>query len=191
MLVILTTVGLSSSMCQIAATYRLKDNVTLEYFQLAIQLALVTVGTIFIAKMGSDVGENSFVVEQCLPFVSVEDGEVANINKILYLYNSEPGELSFNFVISAIVVLSTIISVIMLQRTKQMGELIMMCNQMVVELLKFFATFGLYLVITLVIGIMLKGMYRTEETTEFGVLLDLFNAFNGIADFAFFSVPYG
>lgn len=62
---------------------------------------------------------------------------------------------------------------------------------MIIELVKFFATFGLYLIITLVLGIMLKEMYRTESTNDFGVLLDLFNAFNGIADYSLFYEPIG
>lgn len=65
-----------------------------------------------------------------------------------------------------------------------MGELIMMCNQMIVELFKFFATFGLYLLIVTVIGIMLKELFRLESTSNFGVVLDLFNAFNGIAEYS-------
>ena len=93
--------------------------------------------------------------------------------------------------ISAITVLATLISIVMLQRTQAMGELIMMCNQMMVELFKFFATFGLYLLIVTVIGIMLKELFRLESTSNFGVVLDLFNAFNGIAEYSQFTVPIG
>lgn len=100
-------------------------------------------------------------------------------------------EVSFNFVISAFIILSTILSVIMLQRTKLMGELIMMGSQMLVEFVKFFATFGLFLLITLFVGVVLKDKFRVVPNTHFEFTLDIFGAFNGIARFELFTEPVG
>ena len=137
-------------------TYRLKDNMTLNYFHLIIQLALIIVGLIFMTRVLAESNENHGITSQCIPYVNLDQNQIMNVNQVLYLFNTETGEISFNFVISAIIVLSTMISIIMLQRTKVMGELLMMGNQMIIELFKFFATFGFYLMITIMLGVFLK-----------------------------------
>lgn len=72
-----------------------------------------------------------------------------------------------------------------------MGELIMMCSQMIIEFMKFFATFGLFLLITLVIGIILKDKFRVVQNTNFEFMLDIFSSFNGIVEFYNFTAPVG
>ena len=72
-----------------------------------------------------------------------------------------------------------------------MGELIMMTSHMGNEFLKFFATFGLFLILSFMLLIILQDVFKLTRTDYFGIILDLFNAFNGITDFAEFTVPLG
>jgi hypothetical protein len=59
------------------------------------------------------------------------------------------------------------------------------------ELMKFVATFGLYLSIVIVSGLIMKEVFRVESGDNFVVILDLFNAFNGLSDFSKFTSPLG
>lgn len=89
------------------------------------------------------------------------------------------GELNFKLIASTIIIQSSMISVIMLQRTQYLGELIMMLDQMKNELIRFFATFGLIIVSFLLVGRMLGSELKYENATFWEVFMDLFNAFNG------------
>jgi len=77
------------------------------------------------------------------------------VNKVYSIQNPLDGELNANYIISAIITQSSIISIIMLQRTQYLGQLIMMLQQMMTEFSKFFLTFGLIIAMFLIIGRML------------------------------------
>ena len=79
----------------------------------------------------------------------------------------------------------------MLQRTQYLGELIMMLDQMTNELVRFFATFGLIIILFLLVGRMLSSELKEEHATFFQAFLDLFNAFNGNQEFEEFLAPTG
>ena len=79
----------------------------------------------------------------------------------------------------------------MLQRTQYLGELIMMLSQMMNELLRFFATFGLIIGLFLLLGRMLSSELKYQHLSFFEAFLDLFNAFNGNISFETFTVPIG
>jgi hypothetical protein len=68
----------------------------------------------------------------------------------------------------------------MLQRTNKLGELIMMMQEMIKEMIKFFATFGLIIGIFLIIGRMLLHEIKIDK---FYIFIDLFDAMNGNQDF--------
>jgi hypothetical protein len=53
----------------------------------------------------------------------------------------------------------------MLQRTQYLGELIMMLDQMTNELVRFFATFGLVIILFLLIGRMLSSELKEVHTS--------------------------
>ena len=72
------------------------------------------------------------------------------------LVSDSTGHMNFKYIISVIVIQLTMISIIMLQRTQYLGELIMMLNQMISELGRFFSTFGLLIGLFLLIGRMLN-----------------------------------
>jgi hypothetical protein len=83
------------------------------------------------------------------------------------------------------------ISVIMLQRTTYLGELIMMLDQMKNELSRFFLTFGLVIIVFLLLGRMLSTEFKFTPASFFEAFLDLFNAFNGNIDFTLWTTPIG
>jgi len=55
----------------------------------------------------------------------------------------------------------------MLQRTQYLGELIMMLSQMMGELTKFFATFGILVVLFLMVGRFLGSQLKEEVPSFF------------------------
>lgn len=67
----------------------------------------------------------------------------------------------------------------MLQRTAYLGELIIMLTQMQAELLKFFSTFGILIIMFVFIGRFLSSEIKTESSSYLEIILDLFNALNG------------
>ena len=82
-------------------------------------------------------------------------------------------------------------SIIMLQRTQYLGELIMMLDQMKNELVRFFLTFGLIILIFLLLGRLLSSELKYVPVTIFDSFIDLFNALNGNINFHEFTLPIG
>jgi hypothetical protein len=67
----------------------------------------------------------------------------------------------------------------------------MMLDQMTNELIRFFATFGLIIVLFLLVGRMLSSELKEQHASFFQAFLDLFNAFNGNQEFDEFLEPTG
>lgn len=67
----------------------------------------------------------------------------------------------------------------------------MMLDQMKNELSRFTMTFGLIVVLYLLLGRMISTELKYESSSFFVVFLDLFNAFNGNIDFSIWTVPNG
>ena len=111
--------------------------------------------------------------------MEIDDVQKANVDKVFGLLNPLPGQLDFKLIISALIVQLCTLSIIMLQRTQYLGELITMLSQMMNELLKFFSTFGLFIVLFLLLGRMLSSELKYDHVSFYEAFLDLFNAFNG------------
>ena len=62
------------------------------------------------------------------------------------------GLLNFKYIMSCIIIQLSVISIFMLQRTKELGGVILMLTQMVDELVRFFTTFGLIIILFLMVG---------------------------------------
>jgi cation transport ATPase len=101
------------------------------------------------------------------------------VNHMYTIANPRDGELDFKLILSIIVVQSCAISIMMLQRTAYLGELIIMLTQMQAELLKFFSTFGILIVMFVFIGRFLSSEIKEESSSYLQIILDLFNALNG------------
>ena len=68
----------------------------------------------------------------------------------------------------------------------------MMLIQMISELGKFFATFGLLIGLFLMVGRILNDQLQSKiEGSYWSVFLNLFNAFNGKPEFDQFDMPIG
>lgn len=98
---------------------------------------------------------------------------------------------SFNFLISCVIIQSTIFCIIMLQRTQYLGELIIMLYQMVNEFARFLGTFGCVILMFWLMGRMLGADFKVNNSSFFRVFLDLFNAINGNPRFNNFRIPTG
>jgi hypothetical protein len=59
------------------------------------------------------------------------------------------------------------------------------------ELLRFFLTFGLVIVVFLLLGRMLSSEFKYVPVSFFEAFLDLFNAFNGSISFSDWTTPIG
>jgi hypothetical protein len=105
--------------------------------------------------------------------------------------NTRDGELDFKIIVSALIVQMVFISIIMLQRTQYLGELIMMLDQMKNEFSRFFLTFGLVIVVFILLGRMLSTEFKFVPASFFVAFLDLFNAFNGSINFTEWTTPIG
>ena len=69
-----------------------------------------------------------------------------------YAIISNHGSLNFQLILSALVILKSIVMIVMLQRTDSLGNLIMMANQMISELNKFVLTFGMLIGGFIIVG---------------------------------------
>lgn len=67
----------------------------------------------------------------------------------------------------------------------------MMLDQMKNELSRFFLTFGLVILVFLLLGRMLSTEFKFNPASFFEAFLDLFNAFNGNIDFTLWTTPIG
>lgn len=188
---LINTIGMFTSVLQKLVAFRFKDNVTLNYGQMSIEASISAVGIIFLIQYNQS-NINNLISDVCgrvIPDISPEDSYV--IDKMFTMRYPREGELNFKLIASTIIIQSSMISVIMLQRTQYLGELIMMLDQMKNELIRFFATFGLIIVSFLLVGRMLGSELKYENATFWEVFMDLFNAFNGNQNFADFKMPIG
>ena len=82
---------------------------------MVIELTTVIVGIIFIIQVQDITDDDTFITDKCSQHIDIDPTLVPGINKI-YSLTKKPttGELNFNFIISALIVLSTIISIFML-----------------------------------------------------------------------------
>lgn len=188
---LINTIGMFTSVLQKLVAFRFKDNVTLNYGQMSIEASISAVGIIFLIQYNQS-NINNLISDVCgrvISDISAEDSYV--IDKMFTMRYPREGELNFKLIASTIIIQSSMISVIMLQRTQYLGELIMMLDQMKNELIRFFATFGLIIVSFLLVGRMLGSELKYENATFWEVFMDLFNAFNGNQNFADFKMPIG
>ena len=70
-LVGLITVGLFASVLQTIVTYKVKDNVKLEYAQMGLRVAIITVGAIFIEEIIEIPRDFSYITSTCQSHVQM------------------------------------------------------------------------------------------------------------------------
>ena len=179
-----------TSSCQKILVFRTKDNVTLSAGLIFLELSIVASGLLFIFTYNGEV-TNTLLSDVCGPLTEMGSIEKTNVDKAFGLLNTAEGDIDIKLIISAIIVQMVFISVIMLQRTQYLGELIMMLDQMKNELSRFFLTFGLVIIVFLLLGRMLSSEFKYIPSSFFDAFIDLFNAFNGNIDFTLWTTPIG
>jgi len=78
------------------------------------------------------------------------------------------------------VVQCSLLSLVMLKRTEKLGSSIMMLTYMLSEVARFFSTFGLMMMIFLMLNSMLNSDFTdVEEQDYWGNFLNLYKSLNG------------
>jgi len=121
---------------------------------------------------------NPLITEICSEVIDISPEETLIMDRI-YSYVTQTSSLSFQLLTSALVCLYSLMMIVMLQNTQKLGELIMMVNHMISELQKFITTFGLMIIIFIIVGRLLNAEFKTEESSIFQIVLDIFDGLNG------------
>jgi len=152
--VIFFTFGMISSVIQKIAILRVKDNVTPNISLMSLELSIALVGVLFILCFNAS-EVNTVSSDVCSQHMTLTATQISEVDKVYSLANTQTGELNFRYIMSMLIIQLCAISIIMLQRTQYLGELIMMLDQMKNELVRFFITFGLIIALFLLLGRML------------------------------------
>mgnify|MGYP006092092429 CR=1 FL=1 len=125
---------------------------------------------------------NPLISDVCGDIVEITDAEAI---KISYVYSllAQTSSLNFQLVVSILIILYATIMIMMLQRTQKLGELIMMVGQMVSELKKWLLTFGLLIILFILLGRQLNEILKKEKSSFFEVFQDIFDGLNGQQNF--------
>lgn len=99
--------------------------------------------------------------------MSLTDIEKDNVDYVFAILSKTKSEFNFQLLISAIVIQFSLMSIIMLQRTQKLGELIVMVFQMFSEFRKFMLTFGLAIGCFIIVGRQLNGEIKNEAASYF------------------------
>jgi phosphatidylglycerophosphate synthase len=111
---------------------------------------------------------NPLITDVCADVIEFSDDE---IDKVSYVYSliAQTSSLNFQLIVSILIVLYATIMIMMLQRTQKLGELIMMVAQMVSELRKWLLTFGLLIILFILLGRQLNEILKIEKSSFFEV----------------------
>lgn len=190
-LLMFNVVGIASSIFQKLAILKVKDNVELNFWILLLELSFIFVGVSF-SQLFNITEYSTIVTDVCGKFRKLEDSHKIQIDKMYTMVNPiNDKNFSFNFLISCVIIQSSMLCIIMLQRTQYLGELIIMLYQMINEFLRFFGTFGLVILMFWLIGRILGADFKVTDSSFFEVFLDLFNAINGNPLFEKYKIPVG
>ena len=96
------------------------------------------------------------------------------------------GQVSLITILTLTIIQYSSISVLMLQRMSYIGELITMMSYMIPEMVRFFSTFALIMILFLLTGRFMGSELREEKSTFFTVILDLFDGLMGNSNFTDF-----
>jgi len=186
-ILIFNMVGNLTSVLQKFLVYKFKDNVTLPLKQMFLEGSIGFVGVVFMI-MYNTTQFNTLITDECSQWVDIDKADTDTINRIFTMRYPLENQVSFKFIISVIVIQCTMISVLMLQRTRFLGELIMMLGEMFMEMVRFFVTFSLIIGLFVLIGRMLLHEVKKDK---FYIFIDLFDAINGNQNFDNFTKPVG
>ena len=132
-----------------------------------LELSIAFTGICFIIMVNGATEINTLNSDVCSRVIELDPLMKDNADRMYTLLNPAPGAFQFRLLMSVIMIQLTCLSIIMLQRTQYLGELIMMLDQMTNELVRFFATFGLIIILFLLVGRMLSSELKENHATFF------------------------
>lgn len=195
-IIIVYTMGMITNACVKLAIYKVKENINLNVMAVVLEMAGAICG-ILIMHAYASTEVQSIRTNLCQNYVQYEPGQKFKLDKLSSFVNSAKvdGALKFKYIMSVIIVQLCAISMMMLTRTKYLGECILMLMQMMAELKRFLLTFGIIIIMYLVFGRITMQSILVEMPSEpakyWSMLLNLFTVINGKPDFNMFAVPFG
>lgn len=127
MIVIISGIGYLTAVVQKFTILKLKDNVHLSIGHLLLEITVVVV-SIFYTIMLLQKPSNDVLSEACKGHATFTGAEAKSIDYAYGLVSPAENGLDFKLLVSALVMLYTLIMILMLQRTQKLGELIMMAD---------------------------------------------------------------
>mmetsp|Transcript_12390 Transcript_12390/g.19306 ORF Transcript_12390/g.19306 Transcript_12390/m.19306 type:complete len:183 (+) Transcript_12390:4230-4778(+) len=180
-----------TSIIQRFITLKFKDNVTLDFMQVALEVSIVINGIFFMISINTQ-ERNSLLSDFCGSKIFIADGDKDTIDYIYSLRHPRDDQVNFRLVLSVLIIQSSIAILYMLQRTQYLGQTIMMLTFMISEIMRFFATFGIIMLIFIIVGAMLQSDLKYDgEYSYWQSFIDLYKTFNGAKVLHEFQVPLG
>jgi len=147
----LSGIGYFTAVLQDLSIIKLLNNVQLNLTSITVQFSIFIVSLLFLICSIDSVG-NPVLTDGCTGYVNITGEQKAKIDKMFSMLVGTNESLEFNFLISATVFLYSLIMVYKLKGLQQLGELIIMVGFMISELRQFLVTFGLILVLFIIVG---------------------------------------
>ena len=151
------------------------------------------IGSLYIYDMLLPV-QNKILSSACTKFDNnYDDFTIYSMDKIYELKASilTGSVINFQFIMSLFIIQLIVLTILMLERNKYTSEMIIMLKEIFKELMMFFATFGLFIVIFWVVGRFLGYEIKKKGATFWTVFVSLFNTFVGKPDFTIYTFPVG
>mmetsp|Transcript_30411 Transcript_30411/g.46587 ORF Transcript_30411/g.46587 Transcript_30411/m.46587 type:complete len:375 (-) Transcript_30411:1435-2559(-) len=189
--VILSSIGGFVSFIQKLLTIKFKDNVSMSIGHILLQLSMALSGVLFVLSYYDN--KNSMMSDTCSKYISLSPDEVGTIDQIYTMRDptNATGLLKFKVVLSVQIIEASISLILMLKRTHNLGELIMMLQIMAEELIRFFSTFGIVILLMILVGHTIGTDLKEGGATIYELSLDIFDAFNGNHNFEDYLFPGG
>ena len=125
-LLIFNVVGTASSILQKIAVIKVKNGVELNPMIFILEVSFIYVGISY-GQLFNITEFSTITTDVCGKFDSYDPEYKNKIDKMFTMVNPiDESQSSFNFLISCIIIQSSVLCIIMLQRTQYLGELIIM-----------------------------------------------------------------
>mmetsp|Transcript_33505 Transcript_33505/g.51469 ORF Transcript_33505/g.51469 Transcript_33505/m.51469 type:complete len:130 (+) Transcript_33505:2918-3307(+) len=111
--------------------------------------------------------QNPLVTDKCKDVIELTDSEIELIDFGYALISKQGTLIDFQLLLSLNVTLFTMIMIVMLQRSSVVGQLILMINEMLYELKRFFQTFGVVIIGFVLFGRLCQRFFKTDGSSIF------------------------
>mmetsp|Transcript_30416 Transcript_30416/g.46591 ORF Transcript_30416/g.46591 Transcript_30416/m.46591 type:complete len:134 (+) Transcript_30416:221-622(+) len=125
-LVLVNMLGTFTTMGQKLLTFRFKDNVQLDPLKILFDTSIVVNSALLLVCTQRETSINTVISERCSEFVEIPEADKFGVDRVFSLRVPQEGELDFSLIVSLLIIQTTFESILMLKRTRYLGELIMM-----------------------------------------------------------------